>query len=248
MAKGLKCQEEDSGTVVLSQEPGDLDEGSATVVLAREPAESEEASATVVLNSGEKAATNEEVEETRYVTGEAATLARVAEVPLLIPEPEADESAVTDRRTSFGTLNEARRAAEAFLSRGVDEFAALKWEAKFILILSGVGLVVASIMAIIALRTNSALVGVLAGLPLIFGWAYTAVVLARHLTVRPVAELAEGLNVLGRGEKPPILTRKDYPELDKLSTEIGRMVGLARSSSASTDSGVSEANDSDGND
>ena len=131
------------------------------------------------------------------------------------------------------------------MSRAAEQFALLTWETKFILVLSGVGLIVTSILAIIALRTSSALVGVLAGLPLIVGWAYTAVVLARHLTVRPVAELARDLKAFGRGEKPALLSRKEYPELDRLSKGIGRLVGVAQSSAVSTDSGVSDPSNSD---
>ena len=110
------------------------------------------------------------------------------------------------------------------------------------------GLIVTSILAIIVLRTHSALVGVLAGLPLVVGWAYSAVVLARHLTVRPVAELARDVKAFGRGEKPALLSRKAYPELDKLSKGIGRLVGVAKSSAVSTDPPVSDSGGADGSD
>ena len=102
------------------------------------------------------------------------------------------------------------------MSRAAEQFALLTWETKFILVLSGVGLVVTSILAIIARRTSSALVGVLAGLPLIVGWAYTAVVLARRLTVRPVAELTRDLKGFGRGEKPALLSRKAIPGVGQI--------------------------------
>ncbi len=244
-----------SQTVVLAKDlakPTDFaesEESSGTVVLAKGPtelAESEESSATVVLSgSGKSPAGEGEVDETRYFAGEAATLAPVAEAPLLVPEPEPFASSVRGR---LAQLANSRRAAEAFMSRAAEQYALLSWETKFILVLSGVGLIVTSILAIIALRTNSALVAVLAGLPLIVGWAYTAVVLARHLTVRPVSELARDVKAFGRGEKPPLLYRKDYPELDKLSKGIGRLIGLAQSSAVSTDSGVSDSIDSNASD
>jgi hypothetical protein len=238
--------EESSATVVLAKGPTQLaesEEGSATVVLAKGPtplAESEESSATVVLSGGGETHAGEgEVDETRYFAGEQATLAPGAEAPLLVPEPEPFVTVVK------GQLSRGRRATKAFMSRAAEQYALLSWETKFILVLSGVGLIVTFILAIIALRTNSALVGVLAGLPLILGWAYTAVVLARHLTVRPVAELAQQVKAFGRGEKPALFSRKDYPEVDKLSEGISRLVGVAQSSAVSTDSGVSDGSDSD---
>jgi len=242
----LAESEESSGTVVLGKESTESEDGSATIVLAKRSAEPEESSATVVLSAGGKTDAGEgEVDETRYFAGEAATLSPVADAPLLVPDPEPLASVARGRLAPFAQLRKSRLAAEAFMSRAAERFALLSWEAKFILVLSGVGLIVTFILATIALRTNSALVGVLAGLPLIVGWAYTGVVLARHLTVRPVAELARDVKAFGRGEKPPLLHRKDYPELDKLSEGIGRLVGLAQSSAVSTDSGVSDSSDSD---
>ena len=247
-----------SQTVVLAKAPAkptksaESEESSATVVLAKEPAkfpESAESPATAVFPSGGKTDADEgEVDETRYFAGEAATLAPVAEAPLLVPESEPFASVVKRRLAQLAQLSQLRkshRATQAFISRAAEQFALLSWETKFILVLSGVGLIVTSTLAIIALRTSSALLGVLAGLPLIVGWAYTAVVLARHLTVRPVAELARDVKAFGRGEKPALLSRKEYPELDRLSKGIGRLVGLAQSSAVSTDSGVSDPSNSD---
>ena len=187
-------------TVMLAPNPQDspglpdVHDSSQTVVLAKAPAEptkptesaeSEESSATVVLTK-EPAKFDESQE----------SAAPVAEAPLLVPESEPFGSILKRR---LAQLRKSRRAAQAFISRAAEQFTLLSWETKFILVLSGVGLIVTSILAIIALRTSSALVGVLADLPLIVGWAYTAVVLARHLTVRPVAELARDLKVFGRG-------------------------------------------------
>ena len=230
-------------TVMLAPDlPGspDVNDGSQTVVLAKEPAEPEESSATVVLSGGGKTDAGEGGrDETQYLPGHAAAVSPGEEEPLLVLEPERLASSVQRR------LAEARGAAKAFVSRTAEQFALLTWETKFILVLSGVGLVVTFILAIIARRTSSALVGVLAGLPLIVGWSYTAVVLARRLTVRPVAELTRDLKGFGRGEKPALLSRREYPELDRLSKGIGRLVGLAQSSAVSTDSGVSDPGDSD---
>ena len=247
LAKAAADSEEDSGTVVLAREPADPEEGSAaTVVLSKEPAESEESSATVVLSAGEKAhAVEGEVDETRNFAEEAATSARVAEDAVLVPEREPFASVVKRRTAQLTQVVKSRQAAAAFMSRSAERFALLPWQTKFILVLSGVGLIVTFILASIALRTNSALVAVFTGLPLIVGWAYTSVVLARHLTVRRVDELARVVKSFGRGEKPVLPSPKDYPEMEKLSQAIDRLVGLARSSGVSTDSGVSESEDSD---
>ncbi len=231
-------------TVILapdSQDSPDVNDGSQTVVLAKAPAESEEGSATVVLSGGGKTDAGEGGEdETQYLPGHAPAASPGEEEPLLVPEPEPLASSVERR------LAEARGAAEAFMSRAAEQFALLTWETKFILVLSGVGLMVTSILAIIALRMNSVLVGVLVGLPLILGWAYTAVVLARHLTVRPVADLAREVNAFGRGGKPALLSPGEYPELDNLSKGIDRLVDVAKSSAVSTDSSVSKLNETAG--
>ncbi len=220
----LPKQDDGSETVMLAKEPAESEESSATIVLTKEPtksAESDEGSATVVLSGGVKTtnAGEDEVDETRYFAGEAATLAPVADAPLLVPESESLATVVKRR------FEKSRQAAAAFMSRAAAEFALLNWETKLVLVLSGVGLIVTSTLAVIVLRTHSVLVGVLAGLPLIVGWAYSAVVLARHLTVRPVAELAQDVKALGRGENRALLSRKVYPELDRLVASINRLAG-----------------------
>jgi hypothetical protein len=141
----------------------------------------------------------------------------------LVPESEPFVSVV---KSQLAQLVKSRWAAtRALMFRAAERFALLNWETKFVLVLSGVGLIVTSTLAIIVLRTHSVLVGVLTGLPLIVGWAYSAVVLARHLTVRPVAEIARDVKALSRGEKPAFPSRKAYPELDKLVASINRLAG-----------------------
>ena len=211
-----------SPELAVLPEPPELDDGSDTVMLAKGPAESEESSATVVLGgSGKTHAGDGEVDRTRHFTGEAATLAPREEAPILLPESEPFVSVV--RRQLAQLVKSCRAATRAFMSRAAERFNLLRWETKLVLVLSGVGLIVTSTLAIIVLRTHSALVGVLAGLPLIVGWAYSAVVLARHLTVRPMAELARDVKSFGRGEKVALLSRKVYPELDKLVASINRL-------------------------
>ena len=216
-----------SPALAVLPEPPELDDGSDTVMLAKGPAESEERSATVVLGgSGKTHAGDGEVDRTRHFTGEAATLAPREEAPILLPESEPFVSFV--RRQLAQLVKSCRAATRAFMSRAAERFNLLRWETKLVLVLSGVGLIVTSTLAIIVLRTHSALVGVLAGLPLIVGWAYSAVVLARHLTVRPVAELARDVKSFGRGEKAALLSRKVYPELDKLVASINGLAGSKR--------------------
>ena len=223
--------EDGSVTVMLARkapEPPEQEDGSVTVMLAKGPAEeSGESSATVVLGgSGKTHPGDGEVERTRNFAGEAATLAPHDEAPILVPESEPFVSVV---KSQLAQLVKSRwEATRALMFRAAERFALLNWETKSVLVLSGIGLIITSTLAIIVLRTHSVLVGVLTGIPLIVGWAYSAVVLARHLTVRPVAELGRDVKALARGEKPAFLSREAYPELDKLVASINRLAGRQR--------------------
>jgi FHA domain len=181
-----------------------------TVVLGDVAQPEEAGAATVILGGGDAS--------THVFRSSEVAPAPAPEEPLLVLQPE----------TSAWRMREAVRRLSPWRGGeripGRERFAGLPWQTRFVVILSGLGLLLVAVLVWVA-GLGSAAWSWLMGLVLCSAWSAAAVFLARKLIVTPVATLARDVEALRRKEKQFVTPRREYRELAELAESINRLTG-----------------------